>query len=92
MELRFPIQIRNRILNRTEETQRIVMQATYLPDDYIMKALLTVNGDLDQYEEIAKQMDEDSARRMKELEERLKEAEANPQKDPENGQEGGETA
>lgn len=87
-----PSYTRNRILNRTEETQRIIMQATYLPDDYIMKALLTVNGDLDQYEEIAKQMDEDSASRMKELEDRLKEAEANPQENPENGQEGGDAA
>lgn len=72
-----PAYTRNRVINRTEETQRIVMQADYLDDDYIRKALLTVNGDLDQYEEITKRMEVENADRMKEAERRLREQEEN---------------
>lgn len=71
-----PAYTRNRIINRTEETQRIIMQAQFLDDEYILKALLTINGDIDQYEDIAKRMDAEGANRLKELERKLEEEDA----------------
>lgn len=53
-----PTYTRNQIINKTEETQRIIMQAEYFDEEYIRKSLLTVNGDLDQYEEIVKRIDD----------------------------------
>lgn len=71
-----PAYTRNRIINRAEETQRIIMQAQYFDDEYIQKALLTINGDIDQYEDIVSRMDAEGADRLKELERRLAEEEA----------------
>lgn len=70
-----PAYTRNRIINRTEETQRLIMQAQYFDEEYIQKALLTINGDLDQYEDIAKRMDAEGAARLKEAEKALEEEE-----------------
>lgn len=70
-----PSYTRNRVINKTEETQRIVQQAQYLPDDYVLKALLTINGDIDLYEDIAAQMEADNMARLKELERQLEESE-----------------
>lgn len=56
---------RNQIINKTEETQRIIMQAQFFDDEYIRKSLLTVNGDIDQYEEISQRMDAEDADRFK---------------------------
>lgn len=66
---------RNRMLNETEETQKIIMQAQYFDDDYIREKLLAINGDIDMLDEINKRMDAEGADRMKKLEERLEEAE-----------------
>ena len=71
-----PTYQRNRLVNETEETQKIIMQAQYFDDEYIQKKLLTINGDIDQYEEIVKRMDAEDANRLKEAEERLKTMEA----------------
>lgn len=49
-----PTYNRNRFINKLEETQSLIMQAPYLDDEYITKAILAINGDIDQYEELAK--------------------------------------
>lgn len=66
-----PTYERNRIVNATEETQRIIMQAQYFDEEYIMQKLLSVNGDIDMLEEIAKRKDAENADRLKEAEERI---------------------
>lgn len=59
-----PTYTRNQIINKTEETQRIIMQAQYFDDEYIRKSLLTINGDIDQYEEIVERMDAEDEDRL----------------------------
>lgn len=49
-----PSYTRNQIINKTEETQSLLMGAQYYDDEYITKKLLTLNGDIDQYEEMMK--------------------------------------
>lgn len=49
-----PSYTRNQIINKTEETQTLLLGAEYYDEEYITKKLLTINGDIDQYEEIAK--------------------------------------
>lgn len=67
---------RNRLINETEETQKIIMQAQYFDDEYIRQKLLTANGDIDMLDEINKRMDAENATRLKEAEERLRRLEA----------------
>lgn len=59
-----PTYTRNQIINKTEETQRILMQAQWFDEEYIRKSLLTINGDLDQYEEIVKRIDSEGMSRF----------------------------
>lgn len=47
-----PSYTRNQIINKTEETQSILLGAQYYDDEYIIKKLLTLNGDIDQYEDM----------------------------------------
>ena len=49
-----PSYTRNQIINKSEETQNILLGAAYFDDEYITKKLLTINGDIDQYEDMAK--------------------------------------
>lgn len=49
-----PSYTRNQIINKTEETQAILLGAEYYDDEYITKKLLTINGDVDQYDELMK--------------------------------------
>ncbi len=49
-----PSYTRNQIINKTEETQALLLGAEYYDEEYITKKLLTINGDIDQYEDIAK--------------------------------------
>lgn len=58
-----PTYERNQLINKTEETQNIVMQAQYFDSEYTMKKMLAINGDLDQYEEIAKRKAEEEIQR-----------------------------
>ena len=67
---------RNQIVNKQEETQTIVMQAEYFDDEYITKKLLSINGDIDMYDELMKRKDAEDAERLKQAEKRLKELEA----------------
>ena len=49
-----PSYTRNQIINKSEETQNILLGAQYYDDEYITKKLLTINGDIDQYEDMAR--------------------------------------
>lgn len=49
-----PSYTRNQIINKAEETQNILLGAQYYDDEYITKKLLTINGDIDQYEDMAR--------------------------------------
>lgn len=49
-----PSYTRNQIINKSEETQTILLGAQYYDDEYITKKLLTINGDIGQYEDMAK--------------------------------------
>lgn len=66
-----PTYERNQLINKTEETQNLIMQAPYFDEDYLRRKLLAINGDLDMYEEISKRIDAEAMNRMKEAEERL---------------------
>lgn len=45
-----PSYTRNQIINKAEETQALLLGAQYYDEEYITKKLLTINGDIDQYE------------------------------------------
>lgn len=49
-----PSYTRSQIINKLEEIQAVLMGAQYYDDEYITKKLLTINGDIDQYEDMAK--------------------------------------
>ena len=49
-----PSYTRNQIINKTEETQALLLGAQYYDEEYITRKLLTINGDIDQYEDMAK--------------------------------------
>ena len=55
------------------------MGAQYYDDEYITKKLLTINGDIDQYEDMMKRKDAEAADRYKQMEtelEKLKQEES----------------
>jgi hypothetical protein len=60
-----PTYERNQLINKTEETQNLVMQAQYFDEEYIRKKLLALNGDLDQYDEIVGRIDAEDIERLK---------------------------
>ena len=62
-----PTYTRNQLINKQEETQGIVMQAQYFDDEYIRQKLLTINGDIDQYDEIVQRLDAEDAKRMNDI-------------------------
>jgi len=70
-----PTYQRNRLVNETEETQKIIMQAQYFDDEYIQKKLLAINGDIDQYDEIVKRMDAEDLDRLRTTDKRTEEQE-----------------
>ena len=49
-----PSYTRNQIVNKAEEIQTILLGAQYYDEEYITKKLLTINGDVDQYEDVMK--------------------------------------
>lgn len=49
-----PSYTRNQIINKTEETQALLLGAQYYDEEYITRKLLTINGDADQYDDMAK--------------------------------------
>ena len=52
-----PSYTRSQIVNKSEETQTVLMGAEYYDDEYITKKLLTINGDIDQYDELMRRKD-----------------------------------
>lgn len=58
-----PTYQRNQLINKTEETQNIIMQASYLDEEYVREKLLAINGDIDQLEEITKRIDAEGFKR-----------------------------
>ena len=70
-----PTYQRNRLVNETEETQKIIMQAQYFDDEYIQKKLLAINGDIDQYDEIVKRMDAEDLDRLRATDQRTEQQE-----------------
>ena len=47
-----PSYTRNQIINKSEETQTLLSAADYFDDEYMTNKLLTLNGDIDQYEDL----------------------------------------
>lgn len=80
-----PTYQRNQIVNKQEETQTIIMQAEYFDEEYITKKLLSINGDIDMYDELSERKDAEAANRLKKAEERLRQIEAEKGKQGEEG-------
>ena len=59
-----PTYQRNQLINRMEETQTLIMQAQYFDEEYIRQKLLTINGDIDMMEDIAKRIDAEDIDRL----------------------------
>jgi hypothetical protein len=59
-----PTYQRNQLINKTEETQNLTMQAQFLDEEYIREKLLAVNGDIDMLGEINKRVDAENFRRI----------------------------
>ena len=59
-----PSYTRSKIINKSEETQTILMGADYYDDEYITKKLLTINGDADQYDELMKRKQAEEMERV----------------------------
>lgn len=59
-----PSYTRSQLINKQEETQTIIMQSQYFDDEYTRKKLLTINGDIDQYDEIVSRIDADDIDRL----------------------------
>ena len=63
-----PSYTRSQIVNKSEETQTVLMGAEYYDDEYITKKLLTINGDIDQYEDMARRKAAEEMERVEEVE------------------------
>jgi len=59
-----PSYTRNQIINKTEEIQAVLLGAEYFDDEYITKKLLTILGDVDQFEEMMNRKDADDLERL----------------------------
>lgn len=53
-----PSYTRSVIVNRNEELAMVTQSAMYLSEEYLIKKVLTLLGDIDQYDEVIKQRDE----------------------------------
>lgn len=49
-----PSYTRSQIINRLEETQSLLLGAQYYDDEYVLRKLLTLNGDIDLLDELLK--------------------------------------
>ncbi len=59
-----PSYTRSMIVNKQEEINNVLNAASYLPDDYVTRKILTILGDADLVDDILKQMDADELERM----------------------------
>jgi hypothetical protein len=55
---------RDTIVNKQEEIQNVLNAAQHLSEEYVTKKLLTIMGDVDQVDEVIKNMDSENASRM----------------------------
>ena len=63
-----PTMTRSRIINRQEEIQTLLLGAEWFDDEYITKKLLTILGDVDQFEEMEKRKSAEELSRVTESE------------------------
>lgn len=59
-----PTYTRSQIINKQEETQNIILAAQYYDEEYIIKKLLTINGDADQFEDLMQRRDNAAVDRL----------------------------
>lgn len=59
-----PTYTRNAIINKMEETQTVLLGASYFDDEYITKKLLTILGDADAFNEMMKRKDAEELDRL----------------------------
>lgn len=64
---------RSMLVNSSEIVTMVLQAADHLSSDYVTQKILDVLGDGDKYEEVLKQMDEESAERLSEPEEPIEE-------------------
>lgn len=62
-----PSYTRNQIINKQEETQTVLLGASYYDDEYITKKLLTILGDADQYGELMKRKQAEDMEKLEEV-------------------------
>lgn len=67
---------RSTIINAKEDVETVVESASYLPQEYVVKKILTLLGDGDKYDEVIKQLDAESMEQIGSLEDE-NEAEVN---------------
>lgn len=60
-----PTYQRNRIINKQEEIQSLLIGANYLDGEYITKKILAIQGDADMIDEVLRKMQENEASRYK---------------------------
>ena len=59
-----PTYTRSQIINRQEETQSLILAAQFYDEEYIIKKLLTINGDADQFDDLMQRRDNAAAARL----------------------------
>lgn len=59
---------RSTIVNRGEEIQNLVLAAPYLGQEYVTRKILALNGDIDKYDDVQKQIDAEGMERLGGLE------------------------
>lgn len=55
---------RSTVINRNEEIQNLVLSAPYLGQEYVTRKILALNGDIDKYDEVQKQVDAEGMERL----------------------------
>ena len=60
-----PTFTRSTIINTSEEIDKVVQSASFLPNDYVTKKILTLLGDGDQFESVFKQLQADEIDRFR---------------------------
>ena len=59
-----PTYTRSQIINKQEETQSLILAAQYYDEEYIIKKLLTINGDADQFDDLMQRRDNAAVDRL----------------------------
>ena len=81
-----PAYTRSMIINKQEEINNVLNAASYLPDDYVTRKILTILGDIDLVDNILDQMAAEGLERMS-----VNEGNMGGQKNEREAQESGET-